>query len=130
DKPASEEKEKQRAAEEAAHADPFSAGGRSGRRAMAAATAGDQRAPRAGEMTAGAPAGSPPGAAPRRPRPHRRTGAPPPPRPPARGGGAPPPPLFRAVARGGGLLPPPLFSIKGQARRAPPPVCGGGLGGG
>src|SRR5215472_7794212 len=35
--PASEEKEKaQRAAEEAAHPDPFSAGGRSGRRAMAA----------------------------------------------------------------------------------------------
>src|SRR5215467_4361395 len=54
--PASEEKEKQRAAEEAAHSDPFSVGGRSGRRAMAAATADDQRAPRAGEMTAVAPA--------------------------------------------------------------------------
>jgi len=57
DKPESEEKEKaQRAAEEAAHADPFSAGGRSARRAMAAATADEQRAPRAGEMTAVAPA--------------------------------------------------------------------------
>jgi HemY protein len=56
DKPASEEKEKQRAAEEAAHADPFSAGGRGGRRAMAAATADESRAPRAGEMTAVAPA--------------------------------------------------------------------------
>src|SRR5215475_5101126 len=58
DKPASEEKEKaQRAAEEAAQPDPFSAGGRSGRRAMAAATADDhQRTPRAGEMTAVAPA--------------------------------------------------------------------------
>jgi HemY protein len=52
----SEEKEKQRAAEEAAHADPFSAGGRGGRRAMAAATADESRAPRAGEMTAVAPA--------------------------------------------------------------------------
>jgi HemY protein len=56
DKPASEEKEKQRAAEEPAHADPFSAGGRGGRRAMAAATADESRAPRAGEMTAVAPA--------------------------------------------------------------------------
>jgi len=56
DKPASEEKEKQRAAEEAAQPDPFSAGGRGGRRAMAAATADDQRAPRGREMTAVAPA--------------------------------------------------------------------------
>src|SRR5262245_18182600 len=55
DKPASEEKA-QRAAEEAAHADPFFAGGRSGRRAMAAATADESRAPRAREMTAVAPA--------------------------------------------------------------------------
>jgi HemY protein len=53
----SEEKEKApRAAEEAAHADPFSAGGRSARRAMAAATADESRAPRAGAMTAVAPA--------------------------------------------------------------------------
>ena len=53
----SEEKEKaQRAAEEAAHADPFSAGGRSARRAMAAATADESRAPRGREMTAVAPA--------------------------------------------------------------------------
>jgi HemY protein len=57
DKPASEEKEKaQRAAEEAAHADPFSAGGRSARRAMAAATAAESRAPRAREMTPVVPA--------------------------------------------------------------------------
>jgi len=57
DKPASEEKEKaQRAAEEAAQPDPFSAGGRSARRAMAAATADESRAPRAREMTAVAPA--------------------------------------------------------------------------
>jgi HemY protein len=57
DKPASEEKEKaQRAAEEAAHPDPFSAGGRSARRAMAAATADESRAPRGREMTAVAPA--------------------------------------------------------------------------
>ena len=56
DKPASEEKEKQRAAEEAAQPDPFSAGGRGGRRAMAATTADDQRAPRGREMTAVAPA--------------------------------------------------------------------------
>ena len=57
DKPASEDKEKApRAAEEAAHPDPFSAGGRGGRRAMAAATADDQRASRAGAMTAVAPA--------------------------------------------------------------------------
>jgi HemY protein len=56
DKPASEDKEKQRAAEEAAHADPFSAGGRSARRAMAAATADESRAPRAREMTPVAPA--------------------------------------------------------------------------
>src|SRR5215470_6237006 len=55
--PASEEKEKApRAAEEAAQPDPFSAGGRSARRAMAAATADEQRAPRAREMTAVAPA--------------------------------------------------------------------------
>ena len=53
----SEEKEKaQRAAEEGAHADPFSAGGRSARRAMAAATADESRAPRGREMTAVAPA--------------------------------------------------------------------------
>src|SRR6516165_7699269 len=57
DKPASEEKEKaQRAAEEAAQPDPFSAGGRGGRRAMAAATADESRAPRGREMTAVAPA--------------------------------------------------------------------------
>src|SRR5262245_16168803 len=57
DKPASEDKEKaQRAAEEAAQPDPFSAGGRSARRAMVAATADEQRAPRAGAMTAVAPA--------------------------------------------------------------------------
>ena len=57
DKPASEDKEKApRAAEEAAHPDPFSAGGRGGRRAMAAATADDQSASRAGAMTAVAPA--------------------------------------------------------------------------
>jgi HemY protein len=54
--PASEDKEKQRAAEEAAHADPFSAGGRSARRAMAAATADESRAPRAREMTPVVPA--------------------------------------------------------------------------
>src|SRR6516225_3414274 len=49
----SEEKEKApRAAEEAAHADPFSAGGRSERRAMAAATAGESRAPRGRAMPA------------------------------------------------------------------------------
>jgi len=55
--PASEEKEKaQRAAEEAAHADPFFAGGRSARRAMAAATADESRARRAREMTAIVPA--------------------------------------------------------------------------
>ena len=52
-----EEKEKApRAAEEAAHADPFSAGGRSERRAMAAATAGESRAPRGRAMPAVAPA--------------------------------------------------------------------------
>jgi HemY protein len=60
DKPAShesEEKEKaQRAAEEAAHPDPFSAGGRSARRAMAAATADESRAPRGREMTPVVPA--------------------------------------------------------------------------
>jgi HemY protein len=55
--PASEEKEKaQRAAGEAAHADPFFAGGRSARRAMAAATADESRAPRAREMTPVVPA--------------------------------------------------------------------------
>jgi len=55
--PASEEKEKaQRAAEEAAHADPFFAGGRSARRAMAAATADESRAPRGREMTPLVPA--------------------------------------------------------------------------
>jgi HemY protein len=55
--PASEEKEKaQRAAEEAAQADPFSAGGRSARRAMAAATVAESRAPRAREMTPLVPA--------------------------------------------------------------------------
>jgi HemY protein len=52
-----EEKEKApRAAEEAAHADPFSAGGRSERRAMAAATADESRAPRGRAMPAVAPA--------------------------------------------------------------------------
>src|SRR5262252_2756872 len=57
DKPASEEKEKApRAAEEAAHADPLSAGGRSERRAMAAATADESRAPRGRAMPAVAPA--------------------------------------------------------------------------
>jgi HemY protein len=57
DKPASEEKEKaQRAAEEAAHPDPFSAGGRSARRAMAAATADESRAPRGRAMTPVVPA--------------------------------------------------------------------------
>jgi HemY protein len=57
DKPANEEKEKaQRAAEEGAHTDPFSAGGRSERRAMAAATADESRAPRGRAMTAVAPA--------------------------------------------------------------------------
>jgi len=57
DKPASEEKEKaQRAAEEAAHPDPFSAGGRSGRRAMAAATAAESRAARGRAMTPVVPA--------------------------------------------------------------------------
>src|SRR5262249_26651408 len=55
--PASGEKEKaQRAAGEAAHADPFSAGGRGARRAMAATTADESRAPRGREMTAVAPA--------------------------------------------------------------------------
>jgi HemY protein len=55
--PASEEKEKaQRAAEEAAHADPFFAGGRSARRAMATATADESRAPRGREMTPLVPA--------------------------------------------------------------------------
>ena len=55
--PAGEEKEKaQRAAEEAAHADPFFAGGRSARRAMAAATADESRAPRGREMTPVVPA--------------------------------------------------------------------------
>jgi HemY protein len=57
DKPASEEKEKApRAAEEAAHPDPFSAGGRSARRAMAAATADESRGRRARGMTPVAPA--------------------------------------------------------------------------
>ena len=58
DKPASEEKEKaQRAAEEGAHTDPFSAGGRSERRAMAAAaTADESRARRGRAMPAVAPA--------------------------------------------------------------------------
>ncbi len=55
--PASAEKEKaQRAAEEAAHSDPFSAGGRSARRAMAAATADESRARRGREMTPLVPA--------------------------------------------------------------------------
>jgi HemY protein len=80
--PASEEKEKaQRAAEEAAHADPFSVGGRSGRRAMAAATADDQRAPRAGEMTAVAPAVIPLVHAPDDPGPNGETEAEPAPEP-------------------------------------------------
>src|SRR5262249_23185475 len=70
DKPASEEKEKaQRAAEEAAHADPFSAGGRSERRAMAA-TADESRAPRGRAMPAVAAAGVPLGGAAGQPRPH------------------------------------------------------------
>src|SRR5262249_8621703 len=61
DKPASEEKEKApRAAEEAAHADPFSAGGRSERRAMAAAAADEARAPRGRPVPAAGPAGGPP----------------------------------------------------------------------
>src|SRR5262249_2342035 len=76
DKPASEEKEKApRAAEEAAQPDPFSASGRDGRRAMAAATADESRAPRAREMTAGAPAGVPLARAPPDPGPHRATHA-------------------------------------------------------
>src|SRR6266542_5256564 len=55
--PASGESERaQRAAEEGAHPAPFSAGGRGGRRAMAAATADESRAPRGREMTAVAPA--------------------------------------------------------------------------
>src|SRR5262249_53367976 len=94
--PASEEKEKQRAAEEAAHSDPFSVGGRSGRRAMAAATADESRAPRGREMTAGAPAGIPLVHAPRRPRPHRQT---PGPAPPARGRWGPHPRVVQAVVR-------------------------------
>src|SRR5262245_10089452 len=78
----SEEKEKvQRAAEEAAHADPFSAGGRGGRRAMAAATADESRAPRAGEMTAVAPAVIPLVHAPDDPGPNGETEAEPAPEP-------------------------------------------------
>src|SRR5262249_47081717 len=51
--PASEEKEKApRAAEEAAQPDPFSAGGRGARRAVAAARAVEAARPRAGGITA------------------------------------------------------------------------------
>src|SRR5262249_40275835 len=79
---ASGEEEKPRgAAEEHAHADAFSAGGRSGRRAMAAATADESRAPRAGEMTAVAPAGIPLGHAPDDPGPNGETEAEPAPEP-------------------------------------------------
>src|SRR5262249_48460734 len=96
DKPASEEKEKaQRAAEEAAHADPFSAGGRSERRAMAA-TADESRAPRGRAMPAVAPAVIPLGHAPDDPRPNRGTQAQPAPQPappPPDGPSPPPPPL-------------------------------------
>src|SRR5262249_36600918 len=93
DKPASEEKEKaQRAAEEAAHADPFSAGGRSERRAMAA-TADESRAPRGRAMPAVAPAGVPLGPPPGGPGPHRgaRGRAPARPGPPAPHRRGPPP---------------------------------------
>jgi HemY protein len=86
DKPASEEKEKaQRAAEEAAHADPFFAGGRSGRRAMAAATAAESRAPRGREMTPVVPAVIPLVPPPDDPGPNGETGVEPAPEP------APPP---------------------------------------
>jgi HemY protein len=86
DKPASEETEKaQRAAEEAAHADPFSAGGRSERRAMAAATADESRAPRGRAMPAVAPAVIPLVHAPDDPGPNGETEAEPAPEP------APPP---------------------------------------
>src|SRR5262245_28461673 len=81
DKPASEEKEKQRAAEEAAHADPFSAGGRGGRRAMAAATADEWRGPRSGEMSAVRPAEIPLVHAPDDPGPNGETEAEPAPEP-------------------------------------------------
>jgi HemY protein len=85
DKPAGEEKEKARAAEEAAHADPFSAGGRSARRAMAAATADESRAPRGRAMTAVAPAVIPLVHAPDDPGPNGENGVEPAPEP------APPP---------------------------------------
>jgi HemY protein len=86
DKPASEEKEKaQRAAEEAAHADPFFAGGRSARRAMAAATADESRAPRGREMTPVVPAVIPLVPPPDDPGPNGETGVEPAPEP------APPP---------------------------------------
>jgi HemY protein len=86
DKPAGEEKEKaQRAAEEAAPADPFSAGGRSARRAMAAATADESRAPRGRAMTAVAPAVIPLVHAPDDPGPNGENGVEPAPEP------APPP---------------------------------------
>jgi HemY protein len=84
--PASEEKEKaQRAAEEAAHADPFSVGGRSARRAMAAATAAESRAPRGREMTPVVPAVIPLVPPPDDPGPNGETGVEPAPEP------APPP---------------------------------------
>jgi HemY protein len=80
--PASEEKEKApRAAEEAAQPDPFSAGGRSARRAMAAATADESRASRAREMTAVAPAVIPLVHAPDDPGPNGETEAEPAPEP-------------------------------------------------
>jgi HemY protein len=83
----SEAKEKaQRAAEEAAHADPFSAGGRSARRAMAAAMADESRAPRGREMTPIVPAVIPLVPPPDDPGPNGETQLEPAPEPP------PPPP--------------------------------------
>jgi HemY protein len=83
--PASQESEEQekapRAAEEAAHADPFSAGGRSERRAMAAATADESRAPRGRAMPAVAPAVIPLVHAPDDPGPNGETEAEPAPEP-------------------------------------------------
>src|SRR5262249_53463069 len=123
DKPASEEKEKaRRAAEEAAHSDPCSAGGRSGRRAMAAATADDQRAPRAGEMTAVAPAVIPLVHAPDDPGPNGETEAEPPPQP------ATPPVDGRSRIRA--LVPPERGHsynenrVSGELRLLPPPLWG------
>jgi HemY protein len=87
DMPASEEKEKApRAAEEAAHADPFSAGGRSARRAMAAATADESRPRRGREMTPVVAAVVPLVPPPDDPGPNGETGVEPGPEP------APPPP--------------------------------------